>query len=71
MRVIHHTYHHADGIVLECELEYDKGDDSVGLRPAAWIMSAKVGGVDILPLLDAELVDRIEGGAAWSMHLQP
>ena len=72
MRMIRHVYKHSDGLELDCELEYDKGQRATltdpAFPPAAYLMSAKVGGVDILPLLSDALINIIEEAAVWDMH---
>ena len=72
MRPITHLYTHADGIELDCTLEYEKGQRATltdpPFPPVAYLISAKVGGIDILPLLDDDLVTRIEESAVWSME---
>jgi hypothetical protein len=74
MRTITHLYRYG-GIELTCELEYAPGDEgqpdpeSGDCCPpsaaTAFLFSAKVGGIDITPLLDEELVEKIEEDAAW------
>ena len=72
MRTISHLYTHAEGIELDCVLEYDRGQTATEIDPpyppAAYLMSAKIGTVDVLPLLDDELVTRIEESAIWSQE---
>lgn len=62
--------HQFGGIELDCELEYDPGQTADEINPpfppAAYLTSAKVGGVDILPLLGNDLIGQIEEGAIWS-----
>ena len=69
MRTISHLHHHG-GIELDCELEYDRGQTASEIDPpypaAAYLISAKVGGVDILPLLRDTIIADIEEGAIWS-----
>jgi hypothetical protein len=64
-----HLHHHG-GIELDCELEYDRGQTASEIDPpypaAAYLIAAKVGGVDILPLLGNDLIGQIEEGAIWS-----
>jgi hypothetical protein len=71
MRTITHLYHHG-AIELDCELEYDAGQKATltdpPFPPAAYLTTAKVGGVDILPLLSEGLIQDIEKAAAWSMQ---
>lgn len=71
MRTITHLYHHG-AIELDCELEYDAGQKATltdpPFSPAAYLIAAKVGGVDILPLLSEGLIQDIEKAAAWSMQ---
>jgi hypothetical protein len=69
MRTIAYLHHHG-GIELDCELEYDRGQTASEIDPpypaAAYLISAKVGGVDILPLLRDTIIADIEEGAIWS-----
>lgn len=68
---IHHLYKFG-AIELDCELEYDAGQRATltdpPFPPAAYLIAAKVGGVDILPLLSEGLIQDIEKAAAWSMQ---
>lgn len=68
MRTITHLYHHG-AIELDCELEYDAGQRATltdpPFPPAAYLTTAKVGGVDILPLLSEGLIQDIEKAAVW------
>jgi hypothetical protein len=70
MRTINHLYRYSDGIELDCELEFEPGQTASEIDPpyppAAYLISAKVGGVDILPLLGNDLIGQIEEGAIWS-----
>jgi hypothetical protein len=69
MRTIAYLHRHGD-IELDCALEYDRGQTASEIDPpyppAAYLISAKVGGVDILPLLGSGLIADIEEGALWS-----
>ena len=69
MITIAHRYTHG-GIELDCELEYDPGQRATltdpPFPPAAYLIAAKVGSVDILPLLGNDLIGQIEEGAIWS-----
>ena len=69
MRTIGHLHHFGE-IELDCELEYDPGQTADEINPpfppAAYLTSAKVGKVDILPLLGNDLIGQIEEGAVWS-----
>jgi hypothetical protein len=69
MRTIGHL-HQFGGIELDCELEYEPGQTASEIDPpyppVAYLTSAKVGGVDILPLLGNDLIGQIEEGAIWS-----
>lgn len=71
MRTITHHYQYG-GMELECELEYDPPQAATEIDPAwpavAILTRAKTGGVDVTPLLSDELVEQIEGAAAWSMQ---
>ena len=70
MRTIQYTYDAGSGIELDCELEYDPGEpanndpESATCGPAwppvAYLMSAKVHGLDILPVLDLTTIEQIE-----------
>jgi len=68
MRTITHLYRHGT-IELDCELEYDAGRRATLTDPSdpaeAYLISAKVGGVDILPLLSEGLIQDIEKAAVW------
>ncbi len=68
MRTITHLYRHGM-IELDCELEYDAGQHATltdpPFPPAAYLTTAKVGGVDILPLLSEGLIQDIEKAAVW------
>jgi hypothetical protein len=69
MRTIGYLHRFGE-IELDCELEYDPGQTADEINPpfppAAYLTSAKVGGVDILPLLGNDLIGQIEEGAIWS-----
>jgi hypothetical protein len=69
MRTIAYLHHHG-GIELDCELEYDRGQTASEIDPpyppAAYLIAAKVGGVDVLPLLRDTIIADIEEGAIWS-----
>jgi hypothetical protein len=62
--------HRFGEIELDCTLEYDPGQTADEINPpfppAAYLTSAKVGGVDILPLLGNDLIGQIEESAIWS-----
>lgn len=68
---ITHRYHHGD-LALDCELEYDAGQRATltdpPFPPAAYLIAAKVGGVNILPVLSDGLIASIEESAVWSMQ---
>jgi len=70
MRTISHHYSHGEGIGLDCELEYDPPQAQTEIDPpwpaAAYLISAKVAGVDILPLLRDTIIADIEEDAAWA-----
>lgn len=70
MRTISHHYSHGEGIGLDCELEYDPPQAQTETDPAwpaqAFLISAKVAGVDILPLLPPGTVQAIEEAAVWA-----
>jgi hypothetical protein len=69
MRTIAYLHHHGD-IELDCELEFEPPQAQTEIDPpyppAAYLISAKVAGVDILPLLGNDLIGQIEEGAIWS-----
>ena len=71
MTPITHLYRHG-GIELDCELEYDPGQRATltdpPFPPAAYLIAAKVAGVDILPLLSDGLMASIEESAVWYME---
>jgi hypothetical protein len=70
VRTITHLYSHG-GIELDCTLEYDPGEPagmvSPAVAPAAYLISAKVSEVDILPILGDDIIEKIEDDAVWSM----
>lgn len=69
MRTIGYLHQFGE-IELDCTLEYDPGQTADEINPpfppAAYLTSARVGGVDILPLLGNDLIGQIEEGAIWS-----
>jgi hypothetical protein len=69
MRTIAYLHRHG-AIELDCELEYDPPQAQTETDPAwpaqAFLISATVDGVDILPLLGNDLIGQIEEGAIWS-----
>lgn len=70
LTTINHLYRHSEGIEIDCELDYEPGYRETDIDPAwpasAYILSAKVGGVDILPLLSEGLIASIEEAAIWA-----
>lgn len=54
------TYETDCGLTLECQLEFEDGDPSVGLPDSATLISACVGEYDIFNVLRMRLVDMIE-----------
>jgi hypothetical protein len=68
MRTITYLYRYGE-IELDCELEYDPPQAQTDIDPpwpaAAYLISAKVAGVDILPLLSPGTVQAIEEAAVW------
>lgn len=64
MQAITYTYTHG-ALMIECELEYDPPDEHY--PPAAFLLTAKIGGQDIVNVLDDKIIERIEEAAAWSM----
>lgn len=69
MRTISHLHRYGE-IELDCELEYEPPQRGSEVNPAwpaqAYLISAKTGGVDVLPLLSQELTAQIEEAAAWA-----
>ncbi len=69
MQTIGHLHQFGE-IELDCTLEYEPGQTASEIDPpyppVAYLTSAKVGGVDILPLLGNDLIGQIEEGAIWS-----
>ena len=70
MRTINYTHYHGEGLTLDCTLEYSPAEPETDIEPAwpaqAILMSARVGGVDVSPLLSDYIVAMIEEGAVWS-----
>ena len=69
MEMISYTYTHESGIVLECTLEYEPaetGSTENGLKmepdypSVVTLISAKLDGKEISPLLGYSLIDEIE-----------
>ena len=71
MRTITHRYRHGE-LELDCELDYDAGQRATltdpPFPPAAYLATAKVGGVDVTPLLNGDIIANIEESAVWSMQ---
>jgi hypothetical protein len=69
METIRYLHKHG-AIELDCDLEYDPPQAQTETDPAwpaaAYLISAKVAGVDILPLLSSGTVQAIEEAAAWA-----
>ena len=69
MRTIAYLHRHG-AIELDCELEFEPGQTASEIDPpyppAAYLIAAKVAGVDILPLLGNDLIGQIEESAIWS-----
>ena len=67
--LITHTYQYGE-IELDCELEYEPAQAATLTDPPwpaqAYLISAKTGGVDVLPLLSQELTAQIEEAAVWA-----
>lgn len=61
-----YTYTHGDTELL-CFLDFEPGDRSVGLAPAAWLVHAYAGGVDVVELLKDFIIKDIEEEAACSL----
>jgi hypothetical protein len=61
-----------DGVELDCELEFVPGQTATETDPAfraeAYLITAKVKGVDIRELLDPRVVIAIEDAAALATH---
>jgi hypothetical protein len=70
LTTITHLYQHGEGIGLDCELEFDPAQAQTEIDPAwpaaAYLISAKVGGVDVTPLLSPGTVQAIEEAAVWA-----
>ena len=66
---ISHLYQYGE-IELECELEFEPAQSATLVDPPwpaqAYLISAKTGGVEVLPLLSQELTAQIEEAAAWA-----
>lgn len=58
--------HWIDDVQLICWMDYEAGDDSVGMGASAWLVHAYVGdsGMDVAELLLDSVVARIEAAAA-------
>jgi hypothetical protein len=71
MRTINHTYSHGE-IELDCQLEYSPGERETDIDPAwpasAVLITAKIQGVDVVPLLNDDITGNIEESAVWSMQ---
>lgn len=71
MEIINHTLT-IDGVELDCELEFVPGQTATEIDPAfpaeAYLISAKVGGVDIRELLDLRIRISIEESAVIAYH---
>ena len=71
MRTINHVYSHGE-IELDCQLEYSPGERETDIDPAwpasAVLITAKIQGVNVVPLLDHRIVAMIEESAVWSMQ---
>lgn len=63
-----YTYTHGETELL-CFLDFEPGDQSVGLAPGAWLVHAYAGGVDVIELLKDAIVQNIEEEAACSLSL--
>jgi hypothetical protein len=67
---IKYRHNHGKGLTLDCELEFAGAEAESEITPAypaqAVLITAKAGGVDILPLLDDRIVAVIEEDAVWS-----
>lgn len=77
MKTINYLYDAGSGITLDCELSYDPGEpanpdpESATCGPAwppvAYLMSAKVHGLDILPVLDPTIIEQIEASVCCTL----
>lgn len=58
--------HWIDDVQLICWLDFEAGDDSVGMNASAWLVHAYVGdsGMDVAELLLDSVVASIEAAAA-------
>lgn len=69
MKTITHLHRYGE-IELDCELEFKPAQAATLTDPpwpaAAYLISAKTGGVEVLPLLSQELTAQIEEAAAWA-----
>lgn len=69
LTIITHTYEYGE-IELECELEYEPAQAATLVDPPwpaqAYLISAKTGGVEVLPLMSGRLIAQIEEAAAWA-----
>ena len=73
MRTINYLYHAGSDIYLDCELEYDPGEPpnrdpesptcGPGCAPAAYLMTASIGNIDIMPVLDPQIIEIIQVAA--------
>lgn len=73
MKKIKHLYYAGSDIMLECELEYDPGEPAnndiesatcgPGCPPVAYLITAKIGNLDVMPILDPNIIEQIEVGA--------
>lgn len=78
MKTIHYLYHAGSDIYLNCELEYDPGEPAnpdpesptcgPGCAPAAYLMTANIGNIDIMPVLDPQIIELIQVAACQSEH---
>lgn len=76
MRTINYLYHAGSDIYLDCELEYDPGEPAnpdpesptcgPGCAPAAYLMTANIGKIDIMPVLDPQIIELIQVSACQS-----
>ena len=71
MTIIPHTIT-IDGVELDCELEFVPGQTATEIDPAfpaeAYLITAKVKGVDIRELLDIRIAATIEEAAVAVCH---
>lgn len=73
METIKYCHPCGSDIMLDCELEYDPGEPAnndiesatcgPGCPPVAYLITAKIGSLDVMPILDPSIIEQIEVGA--------